>query len=341
MAFMNYILSAEMTNIVGKALLALYNGIGDFGWTVVVFTLILRTVVLPLDLWQKISMRKQSKAMARIKPQMEKLQKQYANRPDILRQKQAELQKKEKINIFASCIPMIVTIVIFFVVWSGFRALVAYENEVIIEKLIAVYNENISAVANGTMTMDALNAKLAECYDLHSWLWVKNVFMSDIGTNVIPDAEQITGSAIGINLGSINWPSGVGYDDLAGPAMELYNKSTFWDVKNWNGYFVLPILSILTSFISTKLMQSQNPQMATGTPEQQKTQQATNKIMSYMLPVMLGIFAIIYSSAFAIYYFLSNVYTTVVGLVFNIIAKRKDKEEEDIRLSNTFVGGKK
>ena len=100
MAFMNTLLSAEMTNLIGKFLLVLYNAIGDFGWTVVVFTLLLKTVVLPLDIWQKFSMRKQSKAMERIRPQLEKLQKQYANRPDILRQKQAELQKKEKIHVF-------------------------------------------------------------------------------------------------------------------------------------------------------------------------------------------------------------------------------------------------
>ena len=106
MAFMNTLLSAEMTNLVGKFLLVLYNAIGDFGWTVVVFTVLLKTVVLPLEIWQKISMRKQSKAMERIRPQLEKLQKQYANHPDILRQKQAELQKKEKIHIFASCLPM-------------------------------------------------------------------------------------------------------------------------------------------------------------------------------------------------------------------------------------------
>ena len=66
------------------------------------------------------------------------------------------------------------------------------------------------------------------------------------------------------------------------------------------------------------------------------------KILNYVMPLMLGIFAIIYSAAFAIYYFLSNVYSTVVSLIFNIIVKRKDKEEKDRLLSTTYVvGGKK
>lgn len=338
MAFINTLLSAEMTNLIGKLLLALYNGIGDFGWTVVVFTVLLKTLVLPLDIWQKISMRKQSKAMERIRPQLEKLQKQYANRPDLLRQKQAELQKKEKVHLFSSCLPMIITIVIFFVVWAGFRALVAYENEAIVEKLMVIYSDNIGKVQAGQMTMDELNNLLASSYDLHSWLWVKNVFMSDIGTNVIPDVDTFTGT-IGAIMPEL--APGVTYDKLVGPAMDLYNKNSFWDVKNWNGYFGLPILSILTSFLSTKLMQSQNPQVPTGTPEQQKTQQTTTKILNYMMPLMLGVFAIMYSAAFAIYYFLSNVFSTVVSLIFNIITKRKDKKAEDERLSTTFVGGKK
>lgn len=334
MAFMNTLLSAEMTNLIGKFLLVLYNAIGDFGWTVVVFTLLLKTVVLPLDIWQKFSMRKQSKAMERIRPQLEKLQKQYANRPDILRQKQAELQKKEKIHVFASCLPMIITIVIFFVVWAGFRALVAYENETIVEKLLVIYNENV-----GKVSTEELNSMLAAAYEPEGWLWVKNVFMSDIGTNVIPDLDTYLGT-IGATLPEL--PTSVTYDTLVDPAIKLYNKTSFWDAARWNGYFGLPILSIVTSFLSTKLMQSQNPQMPTGTEEQQKTQQTTTKILNYVMPLMLGIFAIIYSAAFAIYYFLSNVYSTVVSLIFNIIVKRKDKEEKDRLLSTTYVvGGKK
>ena len=62
MAFMNTLLSAEMTNLIGKFLLVLYNAIGDFGWTVVVFTLLLKTVVLPLDIWQKFYMSKKHQA---------------------------------------------------------------------------------------------------------------------------------------------------------------------------------------------------------------------------------------------------------------------------------------
>lgn len=111
------------------------SGIGNFGWTVVVFTLLLRLFLMPFDIWQKISMRKQKAKMDILRPQMEKLQKQYANRPDILRQKQYELQKSAHINMFASCLPMIFTLVIFALIFQGFREYIISANEKIVSDL--------------------------------------------------------------------------------------------------------------------------------------------------------------------------------------------------------------
>ena len=97
----------EHTNFIAKFIEILNNGIGNFGVTVIVFTLIFKIALLPLDMWQKFSMRKQSKNMERLRPKLEKLEKQYANKPDILKQKQAELQKGQMGSMFGSCLPMI------------------------------------------------------------------------------------------------------------------------------------------------------------------------------------------------------------------------------------------
>ncbi len=331
MAFIDGMISAEMTNWIGKLLLALYNAIGDFGWTVVVFAVLLRVILSPLDIWQKISSRKQAKKMERIRPQLEKLQRQYANDPQMLRVKQSELQKKEKIHLFTSCIPMIVTLVLFFFIWDGFRALVSYENEVIVEKLLAIYNENV-----GKVSAEELNRLLVEGYDLHNFLWVKNIFMSDIGTNVIPSFEQYL-STINATMPDTT----IKYSTLVGPAMEAYNKTGTWDFARWNGYFVLPVLSIATSFLTTKLLQSANPMPApTGTAEQQKSQQTTMKVMNYVMPLMLGVFAIMYSAAFALYYFVSNVMVAVINISFTLIYKQIEKKNAAKDSPVVVSGGK-
>ncbi|MDY4592142.1 MAG: YidC/Oxa1 family membrane protein insertase [Eubacteriales bacterium] len=325
MAFMTLLASTvdqvEMTNLVGKLLLLLREGVGNFGWTVVVFTIILRFALLPLDIWQKFSMRKQQKKMAALQPKLAKIQKQYANNPEMLRQKQYELQRSSGVNMLASCLPMIVTMVVFFVVFAGFRALVVYDNQLIVARLNDAYNEMVAAGASA----EEINAHLAAMYQPEGWLWIKNVHMSDIGTNVIPSYENFISSG----WGGINatLPNGLSasYETLVGPAMEVYNKQSFWDVARWNGYFILPILAIATSFLSTMLLQKMQPQTnMAADAEQQKAQQKSMKMMNYIMPLMLGVFAIMYSAAFAIYYVVSNILSTLTSVIFNLIIKKVD-----------------
>ena len=325
MAFMTLLASTvdqvEMTNLVGKLLLLLREGVGNFGWTVVVFTIILRFALLPLDIWQKFSMRKQQKKMAALQPKLAKIQKQYANNPEMLRQKQYELQRSSGVNMLASCLPMIVTMVVFFVVFAGFRALVVYDNQLIVARLNDAYNEMVAAGASA----EEINAHLAAMYQPEGWVWIKNVHMSDIGTNVIPSYENFISSG----WGGINatLPNGLSasYETLVGPAMEVYNKQSFWDVVRWNGYFILPILAIATSFLSTMLLQKMQPQTnMAADAEQQKAQQKSMKMMNYIMPLMLGVFAIMYSAAFAIYYVVSNILSTLTSVIFNLIIKKVD-----------------
>ena len=333
MAFMTLLASTvdqvEMTNLVGKLLLLLREGVGNFGWTVVVFTIILRFALLPLDIWQKFSMRKQQKKMAALQPKLAKIQKQYANNPEMLRQKQYELQRSSGVNMLASCLPMIVTMVVFFVVFAGFRALVVYDNQLIVARLNDAYNEMVAAGASA----EEINAHLAAMYQPESWLWIKNVHMSDIGTNVIPSYENFISSG----WGGINatLPNGLSasYETLVGPAMEIYNKQSFWDVARWNGYFILPILAIATSFLSTMLLQKMQPQTNMAVDEEQKkAQQKSMKMMNYIMPLMLGVFAIMYSAAFAIYYVVSNILSTLTSVIFNLIIKKVDAKSANAGL---------
>ena len=374
---MNLIMSATLTNWVGKLLELLYKGIGNFGWTVVVFSIILKVVLSPLDIWQRVATKNQQKKMEALKPKLEKLEKQYRNNPDLLKQKQYEVQREAKINVFATCLPLIVTMVVFFVVFSGFRALVTYENELIVEELDKTYVEyvldyNANKLSDEQKTQvditnwDALKAycendannvpnkfseyedlaeenpeayaqmrtllanKYQEHLDNEKWLWVKNIFKSDTGTDVVPSAKSyVSSGAGGISAKLEDTQIHTTYTNLTSPAANALNKSGTWDIKKWNGYFILPLLSLLTSFLSTFIMQKSGAQAtsAVGTAEQQAQQQKQMKMMTYMMPVMLAVFAMLYSAAFAIYYFMSNVMATLTTLLVNFIMKLLDKKE--------------
>lgn len=345
------------------------NGIGNFGWTVVVFAIALRIIILPFDIWQRITMRKQKLKMDKLRPQLEKLQKQYAKRPDILRQKQYELQKSANISMLSSCLPMIFTLIIFAIVFQGFREYIVFVNERMVLDLyndvylqFFVTNADVISQANGNIAIldasgnllsgfvpsynliqnaglvESLNEALRNGYKPESWLWIENIFMSDTFANVIPSNENFVSTGLGGIGATIPEITGVSYNQLMGPIMSAYNKTSFFDIKHWNGYFILPILSIVTSFFATKLQQKMQPiQPTTGDEAQQKQQQMMNKIMTYMMPLILGFFAIVYSGAFAIYYFISNVIVTVSSVVFNLVVKSKEKKasQQDVIITKS------
>ena len=431
MDLMMMLAAALPDNLIGQWLVQLDEKLPTFGVTVIVFTIILRLILSPLDIWQKISQRKQSKAMRRLQPKLAKLQKQYANQPQLLRQKQAELQKQEKLHPFASCLPLIVTMVVFFVVFAGFRDLVAYKNEDIIERVYASYTqydedegsqhameaagdfvissqtdkllsdveegadvpqeeidklvEEINAQIKGeegyltpgqegvegeyylayskafalysewnekatvgekNAYRDALpeedreilnktiacfaenkNEAMVLAYEEHmeGFLWIQNIFMPDTGSNVVPSVDEFVGGRIQAQMPDA--AAGVSYDELTGPAQSALNKTGTWDAGRWNGYFVLPVLSIALSFLSTWFTQKLSPAATPmGHAKQQKSQQRTMKILTYIMPLVMGIFAIMYSAAFAIYYFMSNLVSTLINVIYIIVTKIIDNK---------------
>ena len=95
---------------------------------VIIFTLALKTLVLPLDIYSRVKMRKQSLLMENMRPEMEKLQKQYANDKQMYNQKLMELQKANGYNPLGACLPTIISLVIFMVVFSSFSQYSQYAN---------------------------------------------------------------------------------------------------------------------------------------------------------------------------------------------------------------------
>lgn len=107
-------------------LLKAFELIGDYGLSIILFIIALKLVLLPIDLFQRIKMRKNQKISERIRPQLEDIQKRYGNDKNLLSQKQMELNKKEGFSYFSSCLPMIITLVIFITLLQGMNNISQY-----------------------------------------------------------------------------------------------------------------------------------------------------------------------------------------------------------------------
>lgn len=357
---------SEPTHFMAKFMITINNalggGVASFGWTVVLFTVILRLILSPLDIWQKVISRRNNKAMERMKPQLEALQARYADDKQRLQQEQMALYKKEKYSTMGMCLPTIVTFVVFFVVFAGFRQMVGYQFAKDYKECVKAYNTSIAEqieankdadyiVDNGDGKWDiddvAKTESGADFYaaakknaqqavynvyysedqvTIRSFLWIKNIFVSDNWAQAVPDFATVTGQ------------KGMATSKLTGITIDEYND-VMADVLGtggkWNGLLILPILSIALSFLSTKLLSGSQaqppapPQDAQGEgAEKAQSQQQTMKMMQYVMPIMMGVFALFYSGAFALYMFTSSLCAILFQLTFNLIAKLVDKSRE-------------
>ncbi|MEE1199479.1 MAG: YidC/Oxa1 family membrane protein insertase [Christensenellales bacterium] len=313
----------------------IYSWIGNYGWAVVIFTLIVRLLVLPLDIKSRKSMR----AMNRVQPKMQALQKKYANDKEKLNAKMMELYKKEKVSPMAGCLPMLLQWPVLIFMFTAMRV-VANEHTI-------------------QMILDLKNG-LAPSFE--SWLWIKNVFLPDsFGSSMLP--------AVGSQLREI---SQVGYSSILNAeniaaAREFlsssqyaaiaaqYGANAFTSIQlNFfffqpvltlpnsvaslfqyaNGLFVLPVLAAASQFLMTRIMTGTQKK----TPEQKLAEQenpAANAMNSGMMKWFFPLFSLWIcassNSAFSIYWMAVNVITIVQSLILNYIFDRQEAAQEALK----------
>ena len=129
---------SEPSGMWEKLIMAFHSGIHNYAWAVIVFTIVLKLILLPLDFLNKYITQKNTKIQAIIQPEVAKIQKQYGNNKQLVNQKTMELYKKNNYNVVGSCVVMIVnlvlTLVIFITLFSGLNSMASY-------KIAYQYNE--------------------------------------------------------------------------------------------------------------------------------------------------------------------------------------------------------
>ncbi len=114
-----------------KIIMAIHNGIHNYAWAIIVFTIVLKIILLPLDFLNKYVTAKNAKVQKAIQPELEKIQKQYGNNKQIINQKTMELYKKNNYSVTGSCVVMLInmalTLTIFITLFSGLNSMAAYK----------------------------------------------------------------------------------------------------------------------------------------------------------------------------------------------------------------------
>ena len=116
---------------------------GSIAVAVIIFTIILKAITLPFDFISRAKMRRNSVLMEKMRPELEKLQRQYADNKDLYNQKMMALYKKNGYSMFGSCLPMILSIALFIIAINAFNNYSRYENRRYFYEMANSYNNVI------------------------------------------------------------------------------------------------------------------------------------------------------------------------------------------------------
>lgn len=323
-----------MSGFFQSILLWITQAVNSYGLALILFTVLIKLVLTPFDLKSRKSMRR----METINPQLQALQKKYANDKEKLQKKTSELYKKERISPLGGCLPMLLTMPILFIMFGAMRSVA---NVQLLESLMKIQN-TVGALTDP----EAIRAALPALDTLvEPFLWMKNLWVADSPfTSALPIASNalaalgnsIDGIATAEQMTAIRaFIDGDIYQTIVLPhynAMPMpggnFNVLMFnFTLYNApNGYFILPILSFITQFLTTKI----------GAPAAQPTASGSGApggaIMKWMMPLFSIYICATSNAAFALYWVISNVVSLVQQLVFKWYFAYQDKKEKSIQV---------
>lgn len=353
---------------------------------IILFTLVLKVLPLPLDIYSRAATKKNALKMEKMRPQLEKLQKQYANNKQLYTQKMMALYKKEGYSTFAACLPTLFTLVFFIIVITAFNKYSTYANLNTFNEMAKAYNAGIVEQVNetddleivlneevitgykagatvrfktdSTLTDDEKNAlsekivkaaqnKAADCYFEESkkmkFIWVKNIWIPDLPWKKAFVSESDYNSLFTYSKGMFKRAT-IDSDIKGKENYELLTGSDkLKDVKNQpNGYLGLVIISIASMLVQQIIMtKSQKAQMELQSVDGANGQAATTaKMMTWMMPIMFGVFSFMYSGAFSLYLIVSTLFslatTTIINLIVEKVFVKKAMQEEEEKQKARF-----
>lgn len=109
-------------NLLGHVLRIIYDVVQNYGWSIIVFTILVKVLLLPLTIKQT----KSTKAMQDIQPKLQEIQEKYKNKPEKQQQEIMKLYQEAKINPLAGGLPLLIQMPIIIGLFSVLRDPVAY-----------------------------------------------------------------------------------------------------------------------------------------------------------------------------------------------------------------------
>ena len=294
-------------NIFGYVLNFIYEFVNNYGLAMIIFTIVIKLVMLPLSIKQQKTLKKNMK----LQEKMKVIQFKYKNDPEKLNKEMMKLYKDENMSPFSGCLSAILQIILLFSMFYMVRSPLTYMKKVDTDTL----NSYAEQLQQDGKSVSAAYPEI-DIIREYDYLQEKN-----------KDDEKIKELSLNMNF--------LGLDLSKIPQQNL----TDWTV------YIIPILYIFSSFISMKLttaMQNKDKKQDNkidvtennGTKENSEENglikkedeeydpmAQTNKMMSWMMPLMSVSVSLVAPLGLALYWFVSNILMILERIVLNKLIK--------------------
>ena len=294
-------------NIFGYLLQFIYNLINNYGFAIIIFTVVIKLLLLPLSIKQQRTMKKS----VELQEKMKIIQFKYKNDPEKMNQEMINMYKEEKMSPFSGCLIAIVQFVLLISIFYLVRSPLTFMQKMPTESIntyITQLQENEKAVSNVYPEIDIIRE--------YNTLKEKN-----------PDDENIDKANIQMNL--------FGLDLSKIPQQSMGDYTVY----------IIPVLYIISSFISIRMttkmqekMQKDNNQTKESepivikeseskelVPEEENEMDAVmqmNKMMSWMMPVLSISIAFIAPLGLALYWLMNNILMMIERIILDKVIKQ-------------------
>ncbi len=266
----------------------IYNLIPNYGWDIILFTLLINIIKIPLQLNQQKSMAK----MSAFQPMIMDIQKKYKDKPEKQQEELLKLQRDYGYSPASGCMPMLVNILVMFGVI-----------EVVYHPLQRIFQ--ISAEALETAGAALTNLGISFTMVTRDTNIIAQVLAGESTVSAAFSAEQLAKIA---EFGQ--------HMDFFGIDLTQVPQ---WSFQAENlPLLIFPILAIVTMFISTHISMKASGQEMQG----------SMKLTMYMMPLMYVFFCFTVPCAFSLYYVISNIVMTVQTQIMRKIYDPEKMKEQ-------------
>lgn len=229
---------SQPTGMWQTIIFGLEKGIGNYALAIILVTIIIKFVLLPFDFVNKYITKKNSRKMAKMKPELDKIKQRYATNSQMANQKTMELYKRENYSVGGTCFGMLIylvlTMVVFFTLLSGMNSITAYKLK---DEFVQLQN-----TYNTTYTTDFINYLNSYKSFTGDSTITKDKMLLELGTEENPFREI---DYYTLNLTAENWETlGVTQADLDYVKANLETQANELTVKKYK--------DIKTSFLWIK-----------------------------------------------------------------------------------------